>query len=133
MKKIISFFLIVVFLSQVVLFAQDTQQQGYADGERDAAADVSGGMWIAVGCLTGGFSYIYPDLFNPAIPQGKLVGKSPGYVAGYTDGYNAKRKEIIHKNSCIGGVVGWGCCVIYYVAVVAATTASSATSYSYLY
>ena len=123
MKKTIFTFLLIVILLPITVFSQG-QQNGFIEGEKDATADVTGGMWIAVGCLTGGISYIYPSLFNPAVPQGKLVGKSPEFVAGYTDGYNSKRKSIMQKNSCYGGIVYWVGCGAFYLIMAASSAAA---------
>ncbi len=130
MKKIISVMLIVYLLLPMNVFSQD-QEAGYADGMQDAAASVDGVTWILTGCVTGGFSYLYPSLFNPAVPQSRLVGKSPEYVANYTDGYNFKRKKIIQKNSLIGGGIYWGSCVIYVVVASLATASSTTATYAY--
>ena len=105
--------------------AQNDRTQGLADGERDAQSQVSKTTWILVGCLTGGFSYLYPDVFAYNVPQSRLVGKSPEYIAAYTDSYLQTRKSIIHSGSCIGGAVYWGACVIYYVVAIAAISSES--------
>ena len=110
-----------------VAFAQDVTA-AYADGESQAKQDVSSALWMGVGCVTGGFSWLYPEIFpSNSVPQVKLIGKTPEYVAGYSDGYNHKRKSIIQKNSCIGGGVYWGCCIVYYVAAIASASSDAST------
>lgn len=100
----------------------DGQQVGFQDGVGHAERDVSSGMWIAVGCITGGFSWLYPEIFTPAVPESPMIGKSPEYAAGFRDGYNEKRKSIIQRNSCIGGGIYWGGFVLYIIFVVVVST-----------
>jgi hypothetical protein len=112
-----------LILSSVAFAEQAQITAAYVDGEAQAKQDVSSALWMGVGCVTGGFSWLYPEVFpSNAVPQVKLIGKAPEYVAGYTDGYSRERKHIIQKNSCIGGSVYWGCCVVYYVAAIASAS-----------
>ena len=118
MKNLI-IILVLVFLFPTFVIAQEQDKlQGYADGERDATYETSGTTWLLVGCLTGGFSWIYPEIATPSVPQSRLVGKSEAYIAAYTDSYTAKRKSIIQKNSCIGGIIYWGCFAVSYVIII---------------
>lgn len=104
-------------LEPALVLEQETgsQQEGYQDGVRRAENDVSSGMWIAVGCLTGGFSWLYPEIFTPAVPESPMIGRSSEYAAGFRDGYNEKRKQIVQRNSCIGGGISLGLCAAYYI------------------
>ena len=90
----------------VPIMAQETEidymqdyNQGKLDGQRDAGggnplwflAGLSGtGCCLLIGVAGIGLAYLWPQ--NP--PQERLIGKSPAYVLGYTEGYrNARRKE----------------------------------------
>lgn len=120
---LLAFLLIVSLTAAFAQAGMSTEDYAaaYETGKLDATTDVSAPMWIGVGCVTGGFSWLYPEIFpSNAVPQAKVIGKSASYVGGYTDGYAKTRKQIIQKNSCIGGGVYWGCCIVYYVAAVAA-------------
>ena len=123
MKRTIYVLLVifVMFGSFTVPALAGDRDQGWADGERDAQAQTGKPAWVVIGCFTGGVSYMYPDVFPYNVPQSRLVGKSPEYIAAYTDGFLQKRKEIIHSGSCIGGAIYWGCCVLYFVVLIAAT------------
>lgn len=128
LKSCLVLSLIFLLISTPIL-AQNDRAQGLADGERDARSQVNKTTWIIAGCLTGGFSYLYPDLFAYNVPQSRLVGKSPEYIAAFTDSYLDTRKSIIHSGSCIGGVIYWGACIIYVVVVAAAASTSTTSTY----
>jgi hypothetical protein len=101
---------------------QDEITKGAADGERDAKEDVSGVLWIGVGCCTGGFSWLYPEIFDMSVPQTKIVGKSADYVQSYMASYRAEKKSKIQTNSCIGGGIYWGSFAVLYIIAIAAST-----------
>ena len=101
-------------------------QKGCADGERQAESDISGGTWFAIGCLAGLIGYVI-SLSEPNPPATKLLGKSPEYVAAYTDCYRQKGKKIKSKNALTGCLVGTGATVALYAIAIAA--ASGNTTY----
>lgn len=122
MKKTLNVALF-LFIISTQLFAQSTdKEQGLKDGAADAATDVSGVLWIGIGCCTGGFSYLYPEIWDLAVPQTKVIGKSPEYVEAYNASYRAEKKSTIQTNSCIGGGIYWGASIIYIVLVAAAAS-----------
>jgi hypothetical protein len=116
--KTISITLFVIFFALAVnSFAQtqDDITKGKMDGEQDAKEDVSSILWIGVGCCTGGFSWLYPEIFDLSVPQTKIVGKSADYMQAYIASYRAEKKSKIQTNSCIGGGIYWGVSVVYVV------------------
>jgi hypothetical protein len=120
--KTISITLFVIFFALAVnSFAQtqDDITKGKMDGEQDAKEDVSSILWIGVGCCTGGFSWLYPEIFDLSVPQTKIVGKSADYMQAYIASYRAEKKSKIQTNSCIGGGIYWGVSVVYVVLVAA--------------
>jgi hypothetical protein len=131
MKKVIISMLVISFLLPAYSFAQNEQlkeqRAGYAKGRADATRVITGDTWIIIGFFTGGASWLFPEVFSWNPPQSGMVGKSPAYVAGYTDGYLQTRKNIIQKNSCTGGLVYYGACLLFYV--VAAVRTRAALSY----
>lgn len=88
--------------------------QGKRDGERDAKGNA---VWFLSGCLLGGVGIIIAYVVEPSVPTEHLVGKSPEYVRGYSEGY---KKKAQHKNAmnavygCVALGVGY---VILYAAV----------------
>jgi hypothetical protein len=97
--KLVSFFFIVLMISApITSLAQGTGDylQGRTDGERDAKgnplwvlAGLAGtGCCLLIGCAGIGAAYLLP----PSPPAHVLIGKSPEYVLGYTEGYQSKAK-----------------------------------------
>ena len=99
--------------------------------ERDAEADVSKPLWFGTGCLlfgvsggcVGGLGLESPlaegmllslwaagtagsNFYRPDPPAERLLGKSPEYVAFYTDAYKAKRGQLHATWTTIGCVSG---------------------------
>ncbi len=88
---------------------------GRADGERAANDRISGIAWVGIGCLTGGFSYIYPMIWTPQAPQSALIGQTDAYAAAYADAYEERAKRKMQRNSCVGGAIYWLGCVGWIV------------------
>jgi hypothetical protein len=106
---------------------QDTQT-GCADGERQAQSDISGGTWFAIGCLAGLIGYLIA-MSEPNPPAMQLMGKSPEYVAAYTDCYRKKGKNIKSKNALTGCLVGTGATIVLYAILIAAASDESSSSF----
>jgi hypothetical protein len=73
--------------------------QGWLDGQADAEGS---GVWILSGLLLGPIGIILPWVINPKVPGARLIGKSVGYVEGYTAGYRQKAKPKNFYYSLIG-------------------------------
>ncbi|MGB9743074.1 MAG: hypothetical protein ACPL0F_07990, partial [bacterium] len=65
-------------------------QQGKIDGEKDAEGQI---LWFGAGCLLGVVGILIAYLVPPSVPGDRLIGKSPEYVQGYTEGYQKKSRE----------------------------------------
>jgi hypothetical protein len=74
----------------------------------DAKADVNGSIWFAVGCLLGCVGWVLAYAIQPNPPAMRLVGKSPEYVAAYTDAYKEAGKKVQAKQALVGCIVGTG-------------------------
>lgn len=96
-------------------------QAGCTDGERQAQSDISGGTWFAIGCLAGLIGYLIA-MSEPNPPAMQLLGKSPEYVAAYSDCYRKKGKNIKSKNALTGCLVGTGATVVLYAILIAAAS-----------
>ena len=100
--------------------------QACADAEMQAEQDVNGTTWLLIGCVLGIWGYLIAYVLESNPPASALVGKSPAYVAKYTDCYKQKAKQIKTKNAlygCLAASAGW---ILYYV-LVAAAVSSAAT------
>lgn len=66
--------------------------QGKIDGQRDGKSS-SKILWLAGGCLLGPLGILIGYILPPSVPGDRLIGKSPEYVQGYTEGYREKGRE----------------------------------------
>ena len=99
--------------------SQQDAQTACIDAERRATSDVSGSTWFIIGCLAGVLGWVIALVSEPSPPATALLGKSPEYVASYTDCYKRKNKDIKTKKALTGCLVGTGCIVALYVGLIA--------------
>ncbi len=74
----------------------------------DAQADVNETMWFVIGCLLGfpiGWP-ILPMVIEPSPPATRLIGKSPEYVATYTQCFKEEGKRIQQNQALMGCIIG---------------------------
>jgi hypothetical protein len=117
-KPIALLLILLIFYIPLFVFAQDIQQ-AKLDAERDAAANTSGGLWFVAGCLGGVIGLILSYYLLPNPPQASLLGKSPEYVAAYTDAYKLKAKSIQTKKAwtgCGAAAVAYALCWVILIA-----------------
>ena len=85
------------------------QRQAVLDAKHDALiASSTDGMylWMAIGFGCGIFSLPIAYMVEPSVPATKLIGKSPEYVAFYTETYKQEVKNDQVKNALGGCVLG---------------------------
>ena len=106
------------FSMPFVTFAQQSSLQAEAivAAERDAQNDVNKGLWFLAGCLGNIPGIIVAYAVEPTPPATRLLGKSPEYVAFYTDAYREKAKKL-QTNSAWGGCVVFA--IVYTVGIIA--------------
>ena len=139
--KINSTFHALVFFMAVLMFSTPfatlAQQhlvrvEAEAAAKRDAEARTQKPAWFIFGCVGGLLTVAYVYLYEPTIPAGTLLGKSPEYVAFYTDAYTLKAKDIQMKaalGGCVTSAIAWG--VLIAISVVASESGSSSGYYYY--
>jgi hypothetical protein len=76
--------------------------QAYLDAERETR-DI---LWLGAGCLLGCLGIGAAYLIEPSPSTMNLLGKSPEYVAAYTDCYTNKGRSIQTNKALIGCIVG---------------------------
>ena len=122
------FMALLVFSMPLVTLAQQAsvQAEAVAAAEADAAADTNKNLWFIIGCFGSLLGLVYANYDVPSAPASRLLGKSPEYVAFYSDAYSLKAKELqtgYAIRGCITQgvitVLGYGCLVV--VAAAAAT------------
>lgn len=119
---------IMLFSMPMLLMAQQSEiDQARLDAERDAAMNTNSFLWFVAGCCGGILGLIIAYVYEPSPQASRLIGKSPEYVAFYTDFYKAKAKSIQTSKALTGCVVS----VIGYVAYVALVVLASGSIYEY--
>ena len=86
----------------ITLAQQNLQAEAIIAAERDAQNDVNKSLWFLVGCYGCVFGLIIAAGIKPAFPATRLLGKSPEYVAFYTDAYKEEAKRL-QTNSALAG------------------------------
>ena len=89
--------------------------EAIAAAEQDANTYVDTTHWFLAGCLPGrSRSSVFEKSHETSLPAGRLLGKSPEYVAFYAAAYHTKAKSLQVKNArlgrasgCIGSSIGY--------------------------
>lgn len=116
-EKAFSLFLALTILA-IPLLAQVDQtdlSQARMQAEIDAKRDAGAAVWFIVGCAGSLLGLLIAQLSSPSPPQAALIGKSPEYVAAYTDVYVRRIKSIRTAYSlygCGASVVFWGTIIL---------------------
>ncbi|MBM3242322.1 hypothetical protein FJZ31_39145 [Candidatus Poribacteria bacterium] len=104
---------IVLFSMPMLLIARQSEiDQARIEAERDARKDTNGALWFFAGCCGGPVGLVVSYAITPSPPASRLLGKSPEYVAYYTDFYRAKAKNIQTSRA----LMGCGVTVAVYIA-----------------
>ena len=77
----------------------------------DAKVDTNKTLWFIAGFLGGIIGVILAYAIPPNVPQLRLVGKSPEYVAAYTDAYRSAGI----KEQASAAWLGCGTCAVLYI------------------
>lgn len=105
MKKLISSTLAILIIA-VPLSLAGEEANPCVQAKIDAERDTDKLLWTALGCVFGclgvGAAYVIE-----ASPEAmSLVGKSPEYVAAYTDCYKEKGRSIQTNKALVGCLIG---------------------------
>ena len=124
--KILAFLMAVLIFSMpfVTLAQQNSvQAEAMAAAERDAETNVNTPLWFWGGCVGGVLVFIFSHIHEPSPPAASLLGKSPEYVALYTDAYKAKASQLQTSRAMWGCVTGTVISSIAYGLLIAAEAA----------
>ena len=80
--------------------------QAVADAEKDAGAHLNRTLWLSAGCFFPLIGPIFSQYYQPFLPTGRVLGKSPEYVGFYYDAYKVKTKRLQYKWALSGCLVG---------------------------
>jgi hypothetical protein len=106
MKKVLLIVSVFMVFIPVISIAQAMDSEACMQAEADAEMDVNKTMWFAGGCLIGILAVGAAYLVKPNPPASQLVGKSPEYIASYSDCYKEKASSIQTSSSMYGCIVG---------------------------
>lgn len=126
----VSFFMaVLMFSTPFITLAQQNsvQSEAIAAAEADAEVDTNTAFWFVVGCFGSLFGLLYANYDVPSAPASRLLGKSPEYVAFYSDAYRIKTKKLQTDQAmrgCIANALAQAACGCLYVTVVAAAIES---------
>ena len=109
-KLLVLFMIVLMFNMPFIVLAQQEsiRTQAESDAERDVKARVNKNVWRIFGCVGGLITVAGVYLYQPTPPAGALIGKSPEYVAFYTDKYIQDAKEL-QMASAMEGCIGGAC------------------------
>ena len=96
-----------------VLAQMDDITAGRVAGAQAARASTNGTLWLAIGCIGGLIGVVVAYVVEPQPSATMLLGKSPEYVAAYTDAYRATGKSVQTSKA-------WTGCIVWTAVVVAA-------------
>jgi len=92
-----------------------TAAEGMAAGQSDGRANTNGVLWLGAGCLLQVFGVAAAYLYTPTPPAMPLLGKSPEYVAAYTDAYGDAAKSVQTGNAWVGCIAYTLAGIVFYV------------------
>lgn len=121
-RKTFSLFLALTILA-IPLLAQVDQtnlSQARMQAEIDAKRNANAAVYFIAGCAGSLLGLLIAQVVTPSPPQAILIGKSPEYIAAYTDVYVKKIKSIRTKYS----LYGCGASVVVYGALILILAAS---------
>ncbi len=138
MKRIGSkhkYFVVVAAAMSLMVFAmpilaqQDEFMAGRIAGEQAARASTNGTLWLAAGCLFTWVGLLVAYIYEPSPPATMLLGKSPEYVAAYTDAYKTTAKSVQSRKALTGCIVNAVISAVLYAALIAAAEADDGLYY----
>jgi hypothetical protein len=72
------------------------------EATQDAQADENAALWFFAGCLLGVIGVIIAYVAEPTPPVARLMGKSPAYLAIYTQTYKSEGRSAQVRASLFG-------------------------------
>ncbi len=82
------------------------EEQAIADAKNDAKKHFNKTIWFSVGCFLPVVGPIYSQGKIKTIPLARTLGKSPEYIAFYTDNYRLEMKKQRFNWTLGGCIVG---------------------------
>jgi len=128
---------LLAFLMLITPLAVQAQNQDIQNAiiEAEAAATSATNkiLWLGAGLVGSWIGLGAAFLYKPNPPAIALLGKSPDYVAVYTDAYQEKAGSIQQKYALYGCGTSIVCCCLYYFVVFAAMSSVETEPDPYYY
>ena len=120
--RVSALLMVILTLSMPVstLSQQNLQAEAMIAAERDAQNDTNSGLWFLAGCLGNVVGLIVAYAVEPSPPAQRLLGKSPEYVAFYTDAYSQRAQKRQVNSALLGCVANTVAQTVFIIAAVAA-------------
>ena len=83
--------------------------------EQDAESEAKKVRWFFIGFLGNILGFLIASIYEPMPSASRLLGKSPEYVASYTDSYKEKGRRIQENQSGIGLLIVFGLAILFTV------------------
>jgi len=126
MKRVVSTLIILSMIAIPLIVIANDAGDACLQAQMDAERDVNSTLWLGAGCLFTLLGVGAAYLIEPSPSAVSMLGKSPEYVAAYTDCYKDKGRSIQTKNAwtgCLIGAVAESALYVIYILLIAATYA----------
>lgn len=82
------------------------EKQALADAKRDVKIHINKTLWFTAGCFFPIFGPAFSQRNQRTFPIARTLGKSPEYIAFYTDAYKIEMKKQRYNWSLYGCILG---------------------------
>lgn len=79
-----------------------TTTEAHLTAEQDAESDARKTRWVFIGVFGNILGVLIASIYEPTPPASRMLGKTPEYVALYTDSYRSKSRSVQVRQSVIG-------------------------------
>ena len=86
--------------------SKSEETNAVADAKRDVKAHINKTLWFTAGCFFPLIGPAYSQQNQKSVPSARILGKSPEYVAYYTDNYKIEMKKQRYNWALVGCIVG---------------------------
>lgn len=118
---------VAVLMVLVICFlpiSMETPSAQVAEAQAQAHTDFNSTQWLAIGCLLGVVGWAVATFAPPSPPASALVGKSPDYVAQYTEAYKKEGTQLQQNKAMVGCLIGTAGEILGYVVLFAAASST---------
>jgi len=120
-KRFITILLAFVMLvSPVILNASQDASSAIIAADKDVKTNTNGLLWLGAGCMFGLLGVGAAYIMEPSPKASSLLGKSPEYVAAYTDEYKLRGRTIQTRYAWAGTFIRITIYGVYFLLIATA-------------